>query len=808
MARLQIGEDRVQRLVNRSLVPLFFQYGSVNAASDALNDALQGEAKGKRVYPNRLHTLLSDDLGRGVNESTVESIEEAIRRILERTGDFADSPAVANLCEPVLREWRAGSEIGENIQGISKRLALPPAVVRCVLQRAGRIPQEYPRGLAYGKDRREEQQASPVPDWSFQDVAFLRCMEALQQKSGRKVGLVIPTGGGKTRLALRIALHFSKISGDVGKVVWVTHLRNLRAQAHRELQEMLSEGVEDIPDDAAELLVKRIDFIMVSRLEQYLRDPEVVPVLVIVDEAHHAAASSYQPIFETPYALSGLFLTATPNRTDGLPIGIDEIAFYTTFRELSERRVVVMPTFEELPVEDFDWSEKDLQNLADYVIDRSATDYRKTLVIAPTTDRVEDFYQALVDRLSEAQGHPLELDDIGYLHSKRNSLGTDADSFLASFSGKPRGIIVSAKMLLEGFNDPAINAVVITYPSASIIVLMQAAGRAVRSSPGKRQAYVLQAKNEALAYHFDHRWLYQEISDYLRPELIDVDYTDLHELRVLLKSLLESHNVNPSIRRHLLDKLGHVAPGETCRVLLSGLPFFGPQEQFSGRSTWSAILETTSNHTAFRTLFNRFSQMGAGASDPMPFMQRFGSQAGIVKDASQSGEYRRYIDMLMAMNNAQKEIYDGGVGVAGGEHRPFERNRSTTWLKYITFRYRPAVPSELEVFLDDCYNRDDVLRYYIQDPQSYALSIKLRLPLEGFEGFILTFEEAQSFCQVRHDVLSKLLTASPGEQFAVLAAYLARSSAVSIPPRVLARIESFLSQEQFDSQTLQLAATP
>ena len=67
-----------------------------------------------------------------------------------------------------------------------------------------------------------------------------------------------------------------------------------------------------------------------------------------------------------------------------------------------------------------------------------------------------------------------------------NSLGLDNEVFLERFRDKPNGIIVSAQILLEGYDDPAIDAVVMTYPSQSLIKLMQSAGRAVASSVGRQ----------------------------------------------------------------------------------------------------------------------------------------------------------------------------------------------------------------------------------------------------------------------------------------------------------------------------------
>src|SRR5262249_51924944 len=151
-----------------------------------------------------------------------------------------------------------------------------------------------------------------------------------------------------------------------------THRQHLRHQAHRELQRMITEGIKDLPENSAELLAKRIEFLMLSELNERLADLDDPPLLLVVDEAHHAAAPSYQQIFETAYPMRAILLTATPNRTDGLPIGIDELSFTATYRELANRGVILLPEFEDFPVEDFDWSEQSVRDLADKIITRAA----------------------------------------------------------------------------------------------------------------------------------------------------------------------------------------------------------------------------------------------------------------------------------------------------------------------------------------------------------------------------------------------------------------------------------------------------
>jgi superfamily II DNA or RNA helicase len=823
MARLSLADVRVRQLVAR-LVPVTVQLGSVNRVCDVLNEALATEGIKTPIYPNRLHSLLSDDLTLALNEATVFLIEQSLELVSanRQNGPDVQTDRSAEISSNVVAGWRSTSRSSTDIREIADKLQIPPAVVRQLLENSGELPRRDPSERAtvpasLRSDSGGREPKSSKPDWSFQDHAVRRCMQSLKAGPNRKVGLVLPTGAGKTFTALRIALQLlAEDPSSTRRVIWVTHRKTLYSQAHKELQRMFSRKVIGLPDSAAQLFAKRIDFTMVSELEKHLGDVNNPPLLVIVDEAHHAAAPSYQAIFEVPYPLRGLFLTATPNRTDELPIGIDEIAFTITFRELAKCGVILIPKFEDFPVLDFDWSEPSVRDLADKVITRSAENYTKVLVLAPRINRVEEFYKALQERLADEINHPLSEEDIGFIHSNGNSLRlldaggelaqATTEEFINHFARKPRAIIVSAQMLLEGFDDPDINTVVITYPSSSMVVLMQAAGRCVRYTPTKSAAFVLQARNDSLAYHFDQRWLYQEISDFLRPQLLDIGYSDLNALRTSLNDVLAQHAIPPAIRERIVTAVGDLAAGERCRLLFSGLPYYGPRMAFHESAQWSAILETPSTSETFRTLFNAFSALGAELSDPSDFLRKHGGRYGIYSDYAEGSAWRTYTDMLTAMYFARKEVYEDGSKGAHGVARPFQPEGATTWLKYITFQYRPTVPAELNEFLKDSYNREAILSAYQESPQHYVLALKVPLPLESHEAYLLRQEQSRFFSSLLQTTRDILRDTDLKSQFGAVASHLALLQEIPIPWSIVSHIERFLSQAGQDSYTLALSA--
>lgn len=795
MARRTVLEPEVRDVVDRLLVPLFLRCRSVKALADLLNTELVGEHD-RVIYKNRLRALLSDDPGQGVNDATFAAVRAAAERVVKRPDPAAEATTsfTATLRERAL-------ELGDrgDLGAVARELEVPAAVVRAALADAGLRPAQWritPVAAARGRASRH------APDWSYQDDAVRSCLDALARGDRRKVGLVLPTGGGKTRVAHRVALRVLAEGGPDARVVWITHRRTLRRQAHKDLQRMVSAGLPSLPPNAA-ALAARIEFRMIGELERALEPTPVVPSLVIVDEAHHAAAKSYKPLFNTSYPLRALFLTATPVRTDRELIGIDEVAFTLSYRELYERGVIVLPQFEEFDVEDFDWRPEALAELADLVVDRADEEYVKTLVIAPTIARVEQFYDALRDALARRPSHILGLDDVDFVHSRDTSRsGEVPDEVIDAFVARERGILVSADMLLEGFDDPSVNAVVMTYPSESLITLMQASGRCVRYHPGKKAAYVLQAKSTSIAYHFDHRWLYQEISDRLRPALCDVDYSDAVDLRSKLAHELDLHRVTSEVRYRILAEFDSVRLGDRCRLLLTGLPYWGEVTDFAVKSDWDAVLETSTTGERFRSIFNEYCAFDAPAASDVQsaLLQR----NGVPRSTAPGSAWRTFHAMLIAMSAARREIE--GEGPIGGP-RPYQPYGATTWLRYVTFVHKPVVPQELEQFLGPCTNREQLLVAYSAAADRYAAAVRVPLPLGAYIGFILERSHSEWLREQRVLLIERLGAVSAERQHAEISAWRTGLTVCPLPLLLVERIEFVLPEALLGNNFLDLRGT-
>src|SRR5262249_38835095 len=74
--------------------------------------------------------------------------------------------------------------------------------------------------------------------------------------------------------------------------------------------------------------------------------------------------------------------------------------------------------------------------------------------------------------------------------SSKKTAGQRAD-LLREFENEPRALMTNARCLTEGVDVPAIDCVVFADPKQSRIDIVQAAGRALRTSPGKDYGYIL-----------------------------------------------------------------------------------------------------------------------------------------------------------------------------------------------------------------------------------------------------------------------------------------------------------------------------
>ncbi len=405
--------------------------------------------------------------------------------------------------------------------------------------------------------------------WGFQDEAISCISRDFKQNITGRFLLVLPTGGGKTLTAIRSINEMIKqgIISKQDKVLWVVHTLSLHSHAKKNLDKKENYSKFDLYPE----LVSIIDVKMKSDAVKELEIGSKYK-LIIIDEAHHAAATTYKTFFE--YQIGILGLTATPRRMDQCELPFDKVSYSTTFRNLVRRKVVLLPKFlpelstnitidtnslqEEDQLERFNL-EKRNQLIAHYIF-READKYKfqKVIVFVGTNSHVKSLYETLKrnNELSKNKfGH------IGYIFGGNNNEKLISnENYLDWHHSQNSSILVNCKILNEGYDDPNIDTVVMATPTNSILYYMQCIGRVVRRPENNlnANAFVIEIVDKLpnISYRIDNRWLFAEISDYLEPLIEDIkNFWPLRTIRLFKKLLTHKAKLSDLSNSEILSLL-------------------------------------------------------------------------------------------------------------------------------------------------------------------------------------------------------------------------------------------------------------
>lgn len=192
--------------------------------------------------------------------------------------------------------------------------------------------------------------------------------------------------------------------------------------------------------------------------------------LVILDECHHVNAASFKRVIDHYPRAHFLGLTATPCRGDDRPLSdiCDAIVIGPTVRQLTDAGHLVP-----LRV----WSPN--RELATGEIAQSPIDaYRAQ----SNGGRAVIFCRDVAHAESEAEiwGCPV-------VHGKT----PDRGSILAAFARGEHQAIASVGVLTEGWDDPGCSVIILARSVGHVGLYLQICGRALRPSPGKKEAIVI-----------------------------------------------------------------------------------------------------------------------------------------------------------------------------------------------------------------------------------------------------------------------------------------------------------------------------
>lgn len=309
-------------------------------------------------------------------------------------------------------------------------------------------------------------------------------------QGARSVLYVLPTGGGKTP----IFCHITELASAKGNdVLILVHRRELLLQASRSLSEngvphgLVAPGFSPnghrVQIGSVQTVIRRLDRIR-------------PPSLIVLDEGHHAAASSWEKIVRAYPNARHLGVTATPCRLDGRGLGkafgglYDALIVGPSIRQLMDQDylspadVYAPPTDLDLTgvrtqMGDFDHKEVDRRVDKPVITGCAVEHYRRLADGKPAI--------AFCASIRHAQHVAEEFRAAGYMSVAVDGTMAERDRDLA-VRGLATGsitVLTACEIISEGVDVPIVTVGILLRPTQSTALFLQQVGRILRPGPGK-----------------------------------------------------------------------------------------------------------------------------------------------------------------------------------------------------------------------------------------------------------------------------------------------------------------------------------
>lgn len=316
----------------------------------------------------------------------------------------------------------------------------------------------------------------------------------LRQLGGKKALVIAATGSGKTFLAAFDAYDFL-----AKRVLFVVHRESILKEAKATFAKLFKDK-RTYGLYTGNQTDRDADFLFASNqmLCRHLNEFDHKRFdYIVIDEVHHAAASSYKAIIEhfQPEFLLGL--TATPDRMDGQDVYSlfdDNIPYDLNLREAIENGLVVPFHYYGFKDEYLDYSDEGLDGIAKMMADEGNVGFiiskmkehwpsgkLMALAFVPNVETAE----RMAGRFS-ARGFPSIP-----LTGKSSSMERESAFRRLQDDDDPLSILFCVDILNEGVDIPRVNMVLFLRPTESSTIFIQQLGRGLRKSPGKDHVVVL-----------------------------------------------------------------------------------------------------------------------------------------------------------------------------------------------------------------------------------------------------------------------------------------------------------------------------
>ncbi|HVQ52913.1 MAG TPA: DEAD/DEAH box helicase [Mycobacterium sp.] len=383
---------------------------------------------------------------------------------------------------------------------VAEQHVLPLFAPRRMIPQAAMVPSDQPPAGAV------EKAGIVLRDYQGHDVG--KCVAHLE--AGRSPLLVQATGLGKTVQAAAISQWAIRRSW---RVLFLVHRNTLARQARRALSKFLGEYVSleraEWRMGDTSVVVGSVQTLKGKRLAAI--DPARFD-LIVTDEAHRSAATSYRAIYaHFPKALR-LGLTATPQRADKKPLAAYDVVvsghdFLWGIRE----GYLVEPDWKVVEDSNVNLAGVDLSKVdaVDHemvkatatIVDEAGKVAGRTLVFAPGV------------KTAHAVSDGLNTDRAGC--ARAVDANTDEDVRTSAEEGHKADLfqyLCNCGIYGEGYDDPQLAAIVMGRPTNSMTVFLQVFGRGGRPAVGVADLPTREERLAAIAASSKPRWNFIDIT--------------------------------------------------------------------------------------------------------------------------------------------------------------------------------------------------------------------------------------------------------------------------------------------------------
>ncbi|EJD55046.1 P-loop containing nucleoside triphosphate hydrolase protein [Auricularia subglabra TFB-10046 SS5] len=359
----------------------------------------------------------------------------------------------------------------------------------------------------------------PIVLRPYQESCIQACLYALENGCTR-IGVSLPTGAGKTTVFLSLLDRMGTVEPRTKALVIVNSVE-LAKQAAAQAERLFPDWSVEIEQGHKHVATANAD-LTIATYQTLMRGPRIAKFdpddmkAVIVDEAHHAAAPSYQKVLSyfdpnltndaeprPPSDVPIIGFSATFSRHDGLALGavFDRIVYHRDFLEMIKEQWLCTVRFTTVKVQ---------LDLTGVTVNAKSGDFNPTsLAHVVNTDTINHVVlQAWIDRVSQRKStlifcvnlaHVRDLTqvfrdagvDARYLHS--GTPHRERVDLLDAFRRGEYPVLVNCAILTEGADIPNIDCVMLARPTRSRNLFAQMIGRGMRLSPqtGKEDCHIL-----------------------------------------------------------------------------------------------------------------------------------------------------------------------------------------------------------------------------------------------------------------------------------------------------------------------------